>query len=39
MGCINRDNNAVNNMVKIVNSYLYDKTRPEKYRREYNEKR
>lgn len=35
MGCINRDKNAVNNMVKIVNSFLKDKTRPEKFRRDY----
>ena len=35
MGCINRDMNAVNNMVKIVKSYLIDKTRPEKFRRNY----
>ena len=35
MGCINRDENAVNNMIKIVNMYLMNKTRPEKYRRDY----
>ena len=35
LGCINRDENAVNNMIKIVNSYLVDKTRPEKFRRDY----
>lgn len=34
-GCINRDLNAVNNMIKIVLSYLHNKTRPEKYRRDY----
>ena len=28
MGCINRDENAVNNMIKIIKSYLIDKTRP-----------
>ena len=28
----NRDENAVNNMIKIIKSYLIDKTRPEKYR-------
>ena len=28
MGCINRDENAVNNMIKIVNTYLLNKTRP-----------
>jgi hypothetical protein len=35
MGCINRDENAVNNMVKIVKSYIDKKERPEKFRREY----
>jgi hypothetical protein len=35
MGCINRDENAVNNMIKIVNTYLLNKTRPEKFRRDY----
>ena len=35
IGCINRDLNAVNNMVKIVRSYLTDKTRPEKFKRTY----
>ena len=35
MGCINRDMNAVNNMVKIAKTYLTDKTRPEKFRRDY----
>ena len=35
MGCINRDMNAVNNMVKIVKTYLTDKTRPEKFKRDY----
>jgi hypothetical protein len=33
MGCINRDMNAVNNMVKIVKTYLTDKTRPLRFRR------
>jgi hypothetical protein len=33
MGCINRDMNAVNNMVKIVKTYLIDKTRPLRFRR------
>ena len=28
LGCINRDENATNNMIKIVKSYLKDKTRP-----------
>lgn len=35
LGCINRDNNAVENMKKIVRSYLKDKKRPEKYCRNY----
>ncbi len=35
MGCINRDENAVNNMIKIVNTYLMNKTRPEKFRKDY----
>ena len=35
MGCINRDENPVNNMIKIVNTYLLNKTRPEKFRRDY----
>jgi len=35
MGCINRDVNAVNNMIKIVNTYFMNKTRPEKFRRDY----
>jgi hypothetical protein len=35
LGCINRDENAVNNMIKIVTSYLKDKSRPEKYKRSY----
>jgi len=35
MGCINRDKNAVNNMIKIVNQYLLNKTRPEKFERSY----
>jgi hypothetical protein len=30
-GCINRDKNAVNNMLKIVNYYLENKKRPENY--------
>jgi hypothetical protein len=33
-GCINRDNNSVNNMINIVIQYLRDKTRPEEFRRE-----
>lgn len=35
LGCINRDENAVNNMMKIVKSYLKDKTRPLRYTRGY----
>ena len=35
MGCINRDENAVNNMIKIVNHYLEKKERLLKYRRDY----
>jgi hypothetical protein len=35
MGCIYRDENAVNNMIKIVNTYLLNKTRLEKFRRDY----
>jgi hypothetical protein len=35
MGCINRDENAVNNMIKIVNQYLQNKDRPEKFKRSY----
>ena len=27
-GCINRDNNAVNNMINITNQFIEDKTRP-----------
>lgn len=34
-GCINRDKNAVNNMKKIVDSYLLQKERPLRYRRGY----
>jgi hypothetical protein len=35
IGCINRDENAVNNMIKIVNYYLDKKERLLKYRRDY----
>lgn len=35
MGCINRDENAVNNMIKLVKYYLQFKERPEKFRRDY----
>ena len=34
-GCINRDKNSVNNMKKIVSSYLLNKERPLKYRRDH----
>jgi hypothetical protein len=33
-GCINRDENAVQNMIKIVNHQISYKTRPINYRRE-----
>jgi hypothetical protein len=32
-GCINRDNNAVNNMISITLQYLKDRTRPEHFKR------
>ena len=35
IGCINRDRNAVLNMVKIVKSFIDTKTRPERYKRDY----
>ena len=35
MGCINRDENSVNNMIKIVNYYLLYKDRPEKFKRSF----
>jgi hypothetical protein len=35
MDCINCVENAVDNMLKIVNTYLLNKTRPEKFRRDY----
>jgi hypothetical protein len=35
MGCINRDENATYNMMKIVRQYLKDGSRPERYRRGY----
>ncbi len=35
MGCINRDENSVNNMIKLVKYYLEFKDRPEKFRRDY----
>ena len=33
LGCINRDNNATRNMIKIVEQFLKDKTRPYIFRR------
>ena len=33
MGCIDRDNNAVNNMIKLTKKYIQDGTRPMRYRR------
>jgi hypothetical protein len=35
MGCINRDENSVNNMINLVKYYLEFKNRPEKFRRDY----
>jgi hypothetical protein len=35
MGCVNRDENAVNNMIKIVNTFIKDKSRPERFRRDF----
>lgn len=32
-GCINRDNNATNNMIAITKQYLKDKSRPQAFRR------
>ena len=37
-GCINRDANAVNNMIKIVESHILKGERPLKYRRDYKNK-
>ena len=37
-GCINRDVNAVNNMIKIVNNQIVFKERPQKYRRGKNKR-
>ena len=34
-GCINRDSNAVNNMIKLVKYYIEKRDRPEKYKRSY----
>ena len=33
MGCVNRDNNSVNNMITITTQFIKDKTRPEPFRR------
>jgi hypothetical protein len=35
IGCINRDLNAVNNMVLLVKQFLIDKTRPKKFNRTF----
>jgi len=35
-GCINRDENAVNNMIKIVNHHIKFKERPLRYKRSFN---
>ena len=35
MGCINRDENATNNMIKLVNYFIENKDRPEKFRRDF----
>ena len=32
-GCINRDNNSVNNMIRITEQYLKDKSRPDPFKR------
>ena len=34
-GCINRDENTVNNMIKLTRYYLKHKYRPEKFRRDH----
>jgi len=34
-GCINRDENSVNNMIMLVNYYLQHKDRPDKFKRSY----
>lgn len=34
-GCINRDENAVNNMIKIINHHIKFKERPLRYRRSF----
>jgi hypothetical protein len=38
IGCINRDKNAVNNMIKIVKYYLENKKRPINYFRSFEPK-
>jgi hypothetical protein len=35
IGCINRDHNAVNNMVLLVNQFLIDKTRIKEFERTF----
>ena len=35
MGCINRDENATNNMIKLVHYFIENKDRPEKFRRDF----
>ena len=35
LGCIQRDKNSVNNMLKLVDSWLTIKERPLKFRRNY----
>jgi len=35
LGCINRDWNAVNNMLKIVTSFIKDGSRPLRFTRGY----
>jgi hypothetical protein len=35
MGCINRDENSVNNMINLVKYYLEFKNRPDKFKRDY----
>ena len=38
LGCINRDENSVNNMIKLVNYYFEYKDRPEVFKRETQQK-
>ena len=35
-GCINRDNNAVSNMITITNQYMNDRSRPDHFKRGFN---